>query len=436
MQVKKFLARTLADAVAQVRAELGPDAIILQTQRVKVGGIFGLFAQRMVEVTAAADPGLRLRPAAPPPPAETRQEAARDLGASPQPPGAGPETPAARRDAGGPPAPGETGGRAGGLAAPGEMGALAGRPATPRETGAQAWGPAAPAGELADLVARMDRMDGLLTQVLERLETPPRSGLLPEVQPVYTGLVQSGVEPDLATSICRRVQSRWRRSPETPVLDLAEEVLTQCLGVPETIRVAPGERRVVALMGPTGVGKTTTLAKLAAFWALRRGLKVALITADTYRIAAVEQLRTYCEIIGLPLEVVERPEEVPRALDRHRDADLILVDTAGRSHRNREQMEELAAYLDALRPDERYLVLSLTASTRDARAVVDSYRPIGFHKLLFTKLDEATAPGVLLNTLVHAGRPLSYITTGQNVPDDIEVASPERLSRILLGDRS
>ncbi|MFO7171541.1 MAG: flagellar biosynthesis protein FlhF [Bacillota bacterium] len=406
MQVKKYLARTLADAVAQVRAELGPDAIILQTQKVKVGGIFGLFAQRMVEVTAAWDPGLRPRPAAPPA-AETRPGTGRAPGASPESPGAGP---AARGDGG--------------------------QPAAPGETGTRAWRLAAPDGELADLVARMERMDGLLTQVLERLEAPPRSGLLPEVQPVYTGLVQSGVEPDLATSICRRVQSRWRRSPETPVLDLAEEVLTQCLGVPETIRVAPGERRVVALMGPTGVGKTTTLAKLAAFWALRRGVKVALLTADTYRIAAVEQLRTYCEIMGLPLEVVERPEEVPRALDRHRDADLILVDTAGRSHRNREQMEELAAYLDALRPDERYLVLSLTASTRDARAVVDSYRPIGFHKLLFTKLDEATAPGVLLNTLVHAGRPLSYITTGQNVPDDIEVASPERLSRILLGDRS
>lgn len=419
MRVKKFLARTLADAVAQVRAELGPEAIILQTQPVKVGGIFGFFSQKMIEVTAAADPAFRPRPPAPPPAPEAGSSGA--AGAA----------------AGAAEAAGATGATAA-AAAMRQAAPTAGTATVATTPGAGAAqgpvSPAAPEGELAELRAQVDRMGGILTRVLERLETPVNEQLTPELQPIFGVLVRNGVDPGLAGSLCRRMQTRLKKEPQATAAQVAEEVLIKQLGAPVTIQAAPGSRRVVALLGPTGVGKTTTLAKLASFWALRRGLNVALITADTYRIAAVEQLRTYCEIIGVPLEVVERPEEVPAALDRYRQADLILVDTAGRSHRNPEQMQELAAYVKTLAPDEIYLVISLTASQRDAIAVVDSYTPIGFHKLLFTKLDEAAAPGILLNALVHAGRPLSYITTGQNVPDDIEVAAPERLSRLLLGD--
>lgn len=393
MRVKKFLARTLPEAVAQVKADLGTEAIILHTQPVKIGGVFGLFAQRMIEVTAAVEPP----PLKPP----VRQAAA---------PAPAPAAPTA---------------------------ALA---FTPLLQAAAARFPAPPERrepELDSLRHEVERVSGLVGRVLDRLETPSGADKLePAVRPLYQQLVERGVEPDLAGGVARKIQNRLRKEGQSTGLlaDVALEVLSRQFGVPQTIQAAAGQRRVVALMGPTGVGKTTTLAKLAAFWSLRKHLQVTLVTADTYRIAAVEQLRTYCEIIQVPLEVVESPADVAAALERHSAADLILVDTAGRSHRNHQQMDELAAYLRALQPDERYLVLSLTASNRDAVAVTDAYAAVGFDRLLFTKLDEAMAPGITLNVLSRSQRPLSYLTTGQNVPDDIEVARPDKLSRVLLGD--
>lgn len=393
MRVKKYLARTLPEAVAQVKADLGPEAIILHTQPVKIGGLFGFFAQRMIEVTAAAEPpalATRRPPAAPAPlPAEV---------------------------------------------------AVAAQPVPVAVEPVPAVAPGRRDGELDQLRQEVERMSGLVGRMLERLDAPTAGEkgekLTPAVRPVYQVLVDRGVEPELAAGLVRKIQARLRREAGADglVMDVAHEVVSRQFGVPQTIQAGPGQRRVVALMGPTGVGKTTTLAKLAAFWSLRRHLKVALMTADTYRIAAVEQLRTYCEIIQVPLEVVENPAGVGAALQRHAAAELVLVDTAGRSHRNHQQMDELAAYLAALQPDERYLVLSLTASNRDALAVAEAYAAVGFDRILFTKLDEAVAPGITLNVLSRCQRPLSYVTTGQNVPDDIEVARPEKLSRVLLGD--
>lgn len=396
MRVKKFLARTLPEALAQVKADLGADAIILHTQPVKVGGVFGLFAHKMIEVTAAVEP---------PAPKASPAAAVVPL--------------------------------------PALQAAVAAQPAAPPAPhGAAALAPAgaAPAAraeeELGHLRQEVERISGLVTRVLDRLEVPAADKLEPVVRPVYSALVERGVEPDLAAGVVRKIQNRLKKEGQAGRLlaQIALEVLSKQFGLPETIQAAAGQRRVVALMGPTGVGKTTTLAKLAAFWALRKRLKVVMMTADTYRIAAVEQLRTYCEIIQVPLEVVENPGEVAAALARHAGTDLILVDTAGRSHRNPGQMGELGAYLEALQPHERYLVLSLTSSSRDALAVTEAYGAAGFDRLLFTKLDEAMAPGTILNVVARTRKPLSYVTTGQNVPDDIEVASPEKLSRMMLGD--
>ena len=154
--------------------------------------------------------------------------------------------------------------------------------------------------------------------------------------------------------------------------------------------------KVVALVGPTGVGKTTTIAKLAANFRLREGLKVGLITVDTYRIAAVEQLRTYAEIIDLPMEVVSTPREMRDAAERMRALDLVLIDTAGRSPRDEVRIHELRAMLAEARPDEVHLVLSAVGSLRTARAAVDHFSIAGVTSLLITKLDEAVALGNLL----------------------------------------
>lgn len=212
--------------------------------------------------------------------------------------------------------------------------------------------------------------------------------------------------------------------------------LTRKLGPAGGITILPGKRRVVALVGPTGVGKTTTLAKLAAQFTLEQNLKVGLITADTFRIAAVEQLRTYASILGLPIYPVDTCADIAAALKATNDCDLVLADTGGRSHRDKERMQELRDILAILRPDETHLVISLTANLRDVLEAVEAYTPLGADRLTFTKLDEATAPGMLFTVPIHCGLPVSYITCGQSVPDDIRLPDHTEITSILAGGLS
>ncbi len=194
-------------------------------------------------------------------------------------------------------------------------------------------------------------------------------------------------------------------------------------------------RRVIALVGPTGVGKTTTVAKLAATFKLAHGFRPGLVTVDTYRIAAVEQLRTYAEIIDLPLAVVNAPGEMRRAIDELGDVDLVLIDTAGRSPRDEVKIRELADFLAAAQPDEVHLVLSAVAAERSLRAAVERFAVVRADRLILTKFDEAVGLGGVLAVLGQADRPVSYITTGQAVPDDIEPADRTRLAAPHPGSR-
>ena len=185
-------------------------------------------------------------------------------------------------------------------------------------------------------------------------------------------------------------------------------------------------------MGPTGVGKTTTLAKLAAHFSLIERKPIALITIDTYRIAAIEQLKTYGKIMGLPVEVVFTPEALQKTIKRHADKALIMIDTAGRSHRNQTQMQELKRFISPDHSFENYLVLSACTRYQDMLKIYQSFNPISVHKLIFTKLDEAEVIGGLLNMLYHTHKPLSYITFGQNVPEDIKIPGPENLAHLIM----
>ncbi len=199
----------------------------------------------------------------------------------------------------------------------------------------------------------------------------------------------------------------------------------------DPIKKEVGNRYKIALIGPTGVGKTTTIAKLAARYSLLYRKRVGLLTVDTFRIAAVDQLRTYAEIMRLPIEVVVSPQDVPTALNRLSDREIIFVDTAGRSQRNDLQMSELRAFLNAISPDEVHLVLSTTSNYRTLKEILDRFSMVRYDKLLFTKMDETRTPGIILNGKHLTDKPISYITTGQSVPDDIEDAIPERLMRII-----
>ncbi|MBX5436064.1 MAG: flagellar biosynthesis protein FlhF [Alicyclobacillaceae bacterium] len=193
------------------------------------------------------------------------------------------------------------------------------------------------------------------------------------------------------------------------------------------------ESRFVAFVGPTGVGKTTTIAKIAALHVLAGVRKVGLMTADTFRIAAVDQLRTYASILNVPLEVIYRPSDVPLAVERLADCDLVLIDTAGRNYRSESCIDELRSLLQAVPVDETYLVLSVTQKPQDLDELASAFCRLPVDKFLFTKIDETSTYGALFNLLMRYRKPVSYITTGQNVPDDIEVPTLDRLLELILG---
>ena len=202
--------------------------------------------------------------------------------------------------------------------------------------------------------------------------------------------------------------------------------------------IGPGSNsapRVVALVGPTGSGKTTTCAKLAARSALGSDVSVGLVTVDTFRVGAVEQLRTYARILGAPLEVVMRPEEAVPALRRLSHCELIIVDTTGRAHRDRESLNSLAQFLQALCVDETHLVLGMNTDIADAQSVIAGYRSLKYNRLLLTKIDETNRPGKAIAMVEEAGVPLSYISTGQGVPDDLQTPD-EALRPLLVGGAS
>lgn len=194
-------------------------------------------------------------------------------------------------------------------------------------------------------------------------------------------------------------------------------------------------KKVMIFVGPTGVGKTTTLAKLAAVYSLSKKKKVGFITSDTYRIAAVEQLRTYSEIIGVPITVIYSPLEFIDAIESFKEKDIIMVDTAGRSHKDKYQLMELKPLLNTDIDRQVYLVISATTKMADCKEIIESYNFLEDYKFLFTKIDETSSTGILLNAPYITKKPLSYITIGQNVPDDIEIADVNKIIYSLLGDK-
>ncbi|QFJ55496.1 flagellar biosynthesis protein FlhF [Pseudobutyrivibrio xylanivorans] len=212
------------------------------------------------------------------------------------------------------------------------------------------------------------------------------------------------------------------------------------LGTPTRIQSGEKKPKVVFFIGPTGVGKTTTIAKIASKFKVEEGKKVGLITADTYRMAAANQLQTYANILGVPLNVIysadELLETVKKQIREYQDLEVILVDTIGFSHRNDQQREDtkkLVTALNGFYDSEVYLVLSATTKHKDLIDIADSYMGFTDFNMIFTKLDETKCLGNIFNMKLYTGASLSYITTGQNVPDDIEIVNAQKLVKQLLG---
>jgi len=373
------------EALALVRRELGPEAAVLHTREVRNRVLFGLLpGKRYIEVTASSGVNVpsRLPPAAQPVAAQACTTS---------------------------------------VAAAGRF--SAGSPTT------------APGQELSTQVeSQLRDLQAMVKQLCRRTGEQHRD-LPEELFRLYTDLIDLDLNEELAREFVDRVRSNVSAAElPDPVLLRARvaRLIEEEITVTGPIAVEPGRRRVAALVGPTGVGKTTTIAKLAANYRLREKRQVGLITVDTYRIAAVEQLRTYAEIIDLPMQVVSTPREMRQAVRRLGDLDLILMDTAGRSPKDEVKLQELKAFLHEASADEVHLVLSVVAGRKTLEETAERFAEVGTTALVLTKLDESPTLGAVLPLLRRSRLPLSYLTDGQNVPDDIAVADPRQLARLIL----
>lgn len=380
----------MAEALAGVKRCFGPNAVILSTRTVSRGGLLGFHAKPLVEITAAREmPAL----------AET--------------------------------------GRTRRLAA--VQTRLSAKSSAVPAVAALAGLTAAPAGSdrlLKEFVSLKSVVSDLVLET-RRKNTESAPGKLPDL---YRSLIENAVAEDIALGMVRRLEAELSHDQlhdEAEIRCRLSSILIESVPVSGPIMPACTDGpHLAALIGPTGVGKTTTVAKLAANFSLREHKKVGLITLDTYRIAAVEQLKTYAQIIDVPLKVAMTPDEYQDAIFELSDRDVILIDSAGRSQRDSIKIQELRSFFAVAAPHETHLVLSSASSERVIHQAIDRFRPMGFDRVIFTKIDEAVGFGVILGALQKVQARLSYITTGQDVPSDIEIGEPRILAEMIVGSLS
>jgi flagellar biosynthesis protein FlhF len=276
----------------------------------------------------------------------------------------------------------------------------------------------------------------MVEKLCEQAASAPAHDLPEALFHVFTNLIEAEVDESTAREWIEQLRNEGvSRSLDDAslVMSRVADYLESEISVSGPITIDANKCRVVALVGPTGVGKTTTIAKLAANYRLREKRRVGLITVDTYRVAAVEQLRTYADIIDLPMEVVATPREMREAVARMSHLDLVLMDTAGRSPRDEVKIQELKSMLAEAEPDEVHLVLSSTAGAKSLISTAERFADVGTTAVLLTKIDEAHSLGHLVSLVRSVPLAVSYLTDGQNVPDDIQVARSGEMAAMLLG---
>lgn len=353
MKVKKYVGETMQDTIFKVKADLGSDAIILNTRKFKKGGLFGLFGRKKVEVLAALE--------------KTRKQ---------------------KRG---------------------------------------------PAGKTKNEEKTLKEIENLKQMVSSLRNNSTEEKLSGGSKIIYEYFREQGVEETYCQDFVEKTLDLDIESEEEAVSFLRGEI-ENIIGPCSPINIG-SDRKVVMIAGPTGVGKTTTIAKLAAKFSLQEKKKVGLITADTYRIAAVQQLKTYSDIIDIPLEVVYNSEELDEVLqNKFRDYELLFVDTAGSSWNNQLQLGRLKSFRETEEIDEVHLMLGMNTSKTDINSIVEEFSIIRPDKIILSKIDETCSYGNILNIKTEIEHPFSYFTDGQDVPDDIQEASKEKLTNYLLGD--
>ncbi len=414
MIIKKFVGKTEEEALEAARKELGNGIVTMNVRTVKKKGIAGFFGARQVEVTVALEEdreGLKTvkRPA-------QRQEA------EPSAPGAQTEAQAVRNAS--------------------SLMAESSRNIEKKLDSLQTL-----------LVNRLQQEENTKSEQAEHREEIPAKEDAAEKEPVkqepteqekfirllYNTMLENEVDEKYANQIIAEAEKPEK--PDVPIdFILANVYQKMILKFGKATGILPAEKgpRVILFMGPTGVGKTTTIAKIASRFTVDEKKKVALLTSDTYRIAAAEQLRTYANILEVPFRVVYTGEEACAAIEELHDFDYIFVDTAGHSHQNEEKLEDMKQMLRMVAGKAEYqvfLVLSAATKYRDLQKIASSYQEITDYQLIFTKLDETGAYGNLMNIKLFTDTPIAFVTNGQNVPDDIELFNPQKAVKQLLSIR-
>ena len=392
MRIKKFEGETLQEALSKVKRDFGPDAVILYTKKYKKGGIFGIFGKEVAEVTAGIDINID----------KSKENKAQQV-----------EVKSSNESS----------------------------YSVNRDNIFSDYKRVQDISFKSESFARELNegkvfQGGVLKAVKEPIYNRGISSLKNGMSKIYKLLIENGVEESIVLRTLQNINSQLTEAQINNKEYLEQylfEYIASLIQVSGSIKINKGTTKIVAFIGPTGVGKTTTLAKLAAKFALIENKSVVMVSCDTYRIAADMQLKKYGEIMGIPVEIVMTPLDFKKVINKHIDKDLILFDTAGRSPRNRKHLIELKEFLDVYSPIEIHLVLSAVTKYYDAISIINNFGLVPIHRILFTKLDETKNYGLLLNLSISSGgTPISYLTVGQTVPDDIEIADPKIIARLVI----
>ncbi|MDD4802271.1 MAG: flagellar biosynthesis protein FlhF [Syntrophomonas sp.] len=381
MKIKKYVADDFQVAFKQAKHEMGRDAIILSSRQIKKGGLFGFFASTKYELTVAVDDNIKIERDK----LRTSEVRTRTV---------------------------------------------------PAAAAVQEIKPNRVSEQESQLLNEMYMINNMLTDIKDKMyEVELIKGISEPVQKFYKTLINNNVDKEIALRMANQVERQLPagKGNYDCLSDVCRHTLQGFLSDIAPIKLDKGETaRIVVVVGPTGVGKTTTIAKLAANLTFLESRRVAFITLDTYRVSAAEQLKTFADIIDVPIKVVFSPADLKEAIADYSDRDIIFIDTAGRSPYNQEHMEELHDFLEVAQADETILVLSVNTTTPDSLSIYHEFNRIGVDKLIFTKLDETNRYGQILNIISEIKKPVAYFTTGQNVPDDIEVPDPFKFARMVM----